>query len=144
MIRPATPDDIQAITDLGLEALEKDAYENLVIDPDKVRAMALECISSASNFAWVNEIGGEIVAAVSAFVSEMMFYERMQATVVQFYTRVPNAGLPLIRKFLEWARGRPIIKLICFTLECNSDPRIGMMFERLGLSLSLPVYAELR
>ncbi len=144
IIRPAKPDDIDAITDLGLEALTVNAYPNLVIDPDKVRAMATECVSAASNFSWVAEKDGKVVAAVSALIHDMMFHERKQATVVQFYTTEPNAGLPLLRKFLEWARGRRVIKMICFTLEVNADPRIGKMLNRLGLQAELPIYMELR
>jgi len=144
IIRPATPDDIQAITDLGLEALMNDAYPNLVIDKDKVKAMATECVSAATNFSWVTEVDGKIVAAVSAIVTDMMFYERKQANVVQFYTTVPNAGLPLIREFLRWSRNRRVIKLICFTLESNADPRIGKLLRSLGLKEELPVWMELR
>lgn len=121
-----------------------DPYPNLVIDKEKVRAMAIECVSSSSNFSWVTEIDGKVVAAVSAFVSDMMFYERKQANVVQFYSTVPNAGLPLIREFLRWARSRRIIKMICFTLECKADPRIGTLLSKLGLKSELPVYLEMR
>jgi len=144
MIRPAKPSDTQAIVDLGLDALSKAGYENLVIDKDKVREVAIECISSSSNFAWVAEEDGKVVAAVSAVVHDMMFYERKQATVVQFYTLKPNAGLPLMREFLKWARGRRAIKVICFTLECRTDPRIGVLLERLGLQSEIPMFMEFR
>ena len=144
IIRAAKPDDIDAITDLGLEALTVNAYPNLVIDPDKVRAMATECVSAASNFAWVAEKDGKVVAAVSVLVMDFAFHERKHATVVQFYTREPNAGLPLLRKFLSWAEGRRSIKMITFTLECNADPRIGKMLKRLGLNEELPIYMRLQ
>ncbi len=144
VLRPATPYDLNAIVGLGLKALEAGAYPGLVISTEKVRSVALDCISSPKNFAWVAEEDGEVVAAVSAIVHDMMFHERKQASVVQFYTRKPNAGLPLIREFLKWARGRRVIKAICFTLECDADPRIGKMLERLGLKKELPVYMEAR
>lgn len=144
IIRQATVSDIPAIVDIGIKGLMNDPYPNLVIDPIKVKAIATECVSSASNFSWVSEEKGEVVAAVSVLVHDMMFYERKQATVVQFYAIQPNAGLPLIRKFLEWARSRKIIKMICFTLECRADPRIGKLLKRLGLQKELPVYMEMR
>lgn len=143
-IRVASPADIPAITSLGLEALQSDPFEGLVISPEKVEEMARECVSSATNFSWVAEEDGEVVGAVSALVHPMMFYERKQATVVQFYTRRNGAGIKLIREFLGWARGRRVIKMICFTLECNADPRIGKLLKRLGLNEALPVYMELR
>ena len=144
MIRQAALKDLPAVVSLGIEALETDPYPGLVISPDRVKAVATDCISSACNFAWVSEVEGDVVAAVCAQVHDMQFYERKQATVVQFYTRHPGAGIPLIRKFLKWARSRGAIKLIVFTLECRADPRIGSMLERMGLSVELPVYLEIK
>jgi hypothetical protein len=142
LTRPATLSDIPAIISLGVEALELDPYPNLVISEEKMRVLAVECISSAANFAWVAEIDSKVVASVGAFVQEMMVFERKSATVVQFYTREPGAGLPLIREFLRWVRARRAIKMTCFTLEREADPRIGLMLKRLGLSMALPVYME--
>ncbi len=144
IIRRANTNDIPALVSLGIEALETDPYENLVISREKVEAMALELVTGAGNVSFVAEKDGEVVAAVSALVHEMAFYERKQASVVQFYTREPGAGLPLIREFLKWARSRRIIKMIVFTLEVQADPRIGKLLKRLGLSNELPVYMELR
>lgn len=140
--RKAKPDDIPVIVDLGMEALQQGAYERLVISRERVEAVARECVSAASNFAWVAEKDGVVVAAVCALVHPCMFYERNQATVVQFYTRVPGAGLPLLRQFLRWARGRPGIKMKVFTLEHDADPRVCLLLQRLGLKTALPTYIE--
>jgi len=142
--RPAHPMDVNEVVRLGLMALEENAYEELVIDVDKVRQVAIEGISGAQHFCWVADRGGRLVAAVGALVHPMTFYERNQATVVQFYATEPGTGLPLIRRFLEWARARRGIKMIQFTLEPNSDPRLPKMLERLGLKRDLPVYVEMR
>lgn len=145
MIRKATPDDIPAIVRLGLQALAEDKPERLVIAPDRVRAVALECVSSARNFAWVAEVDGEVRGAVCAQVGDCMFYERQAATVVQFYAReAPGEGAKLIRQFLRWARARPAIKVVMFTLEWNADPRIGKLLGHMGLKTALPVYMEVR
>lgn len=144
MIRPATPHDVEKVVALGVEALEKHGYEGLVISRERCRNVAVECISGASHFAWVAEEAGEIVAAVLALVHPLMFYERNQATVVQFYSKRPGAGIKLLRQFLTWARGRRAIKSIVFTVEHEADPRIGKLLQRLGLKLELPVYMETR
>ena len=142
--RQATVKDIDIVAELGVEGLENDPYENMVIDKKKVRDIARECISSPANFCWVAEEDGVVVAAVSAMVFDFMFYERKQCNVVQFWTRKSGAGAPLLRIFLKWARKRRIIKMILFTLECNVDPRVGKLLTRLGLKSELPIYVEHR
>lgn len=143
IIRKATPSDIAAVADLGIEALKIDKYDKLIIDREKVVAVARECISSSNNFCWVVEKDSEIVGAVTALVHPMAFYERSQATVVQFYCKESGQGIKLIREFLKWAKSRPAIKMVCFTLECKADPRIGKLLERLGLNNELPVYMSI-
>jgi len=143
-LRGATSADIPCIVQLGMEALERDPYPGLAISESKVKAATIECVSKNSNFAWVVEKDGEIVAAVCATVHEMLFHERQQATVLQFYSVDPGQGVKLIRKFLEWSRNRPVIKMIVFTLECHAAPRIGKLLKRLGVDSELPVYMEVR
>jgi hypothetical protein len=125
-------------------ALRENAYPGLRIDPGKVRQTARECVTGAGNFCWVSEIDGEVVASVAAVVHDLTFYERKQASVIQFYSVQPGEGIKLMRIFLEWARKRPAIKLIAFTLEAQADPRIGKLLKRLGLSHELPVYMEVK
>ena len=141
-IRRATPSDVEAIVSLGLEALRTDPYPNLVISEDKVRAFTRLCISAPSDFVWVAEKDGEVVASVAAVVTDMTFYERKQASVVQFYSRAPGAGMPLLRELMRWVRGRRAIKMVVFTLEHRADPRIGKLLTRLGLGTELPIYLK--
>lgn len=143
-IRRARPTDTDAIVELGIEALSTNPYPTMVIAPDRVRAVARIVISGAGNVCLVAEQAGKVVAAVSATIDPCMFYERSQASVVQFYTRVPGAGVPLLRAFLRWARSRRMVKLIVFTLEMGADPRIGTLLRRLGLTQQLPVWMEVR
>tara|TARA_R110000803_G_scaffold5230_8_gene17365 strand:+ start:759 stop:1202 length:444 start_codon:yes stop_codon:yes gene_type:complete len=144
IIRKATPNDIPDIVRLGLEALNVDPYENLRICEDKVKAAALECVSAPCNFCWVAEKDGEVLGAVSAIVHPMAFYERSQASVIQFYCKDPGQGVKLIRELLNWVDTRPAIKMVCFTLECRPDPRIGKLLKRLGLGQELPVYMKIK
>ena len=143
IIRAAVPRDLEGIVALGLEALNSSPYPNLVISKDKVYAMAIACISSANNFVWVAEKDGRIVASVGAIVHPIMFYEKKQASVVQYYSTEPGVGLKLIREFMKWVENRPVIKMVCFTLELNSDPRIPKLLSRLGLTCDLPVYFKI-
>lgn len=144
IVRRATPADLHDVVRLGIAGLEHDAYPGLLIDRSKVVDVARHAISSPSDYVGVGELNGQVVAAVTAVVGDMLFHERKQATVLQFWTEVPGCGLPVMRAFLRWARARPIIKSIVFTVEHGADPRIGRMLERLGLRMALPVYMETR
>ena len=144
MIRKAKPGDLEAITALGIEALEMDAYDNLVISQTKVRDVARHTISAPNDFVWVSVKDDVIVGVFVANIREMLFYERRQASVLMFYCHEAGDGAKLIRKFLKWARSRAIVKLIEFTLEPTVDPRVGKLLHRMGLNVSLPVYIELR
>lgn len=143
-IRAAKPSDIDAVYRLGLNALESDPFDGLLIDKNKVRQTALACVSSAKNFCMVSEVDGEIVAAVSAIVHQMMFYERQQASVVQFYAEKPGEGVKLIRELFGWWKSRPGIKMLCFTIECGADPRIIKLLQRLGCKQELPVMMAIK
>jgi len=140
VLRAAVPDDLPGIVALGLEAMEMDPYPGLVISKSRMFEVARDCVSSASHFAWVGVRDGEIVAAVLALVMPMSFYERSQANVVQFYTKVPGEGIKLMRELMRWARGRRSIRSVVFTLEHRADPRIGKLLTRMGLTAELPVY----
>lgn len=140
--RKAVPADIRSIMGIGIEALKRCQYTDLVIDPEKIEQLARQCVSAARNFAWVAEQDGVVVASVCAIVHPCMVYARNQASVVLCATRARGAVLPLLREFMRWARARPGIKIISFTLERNTDPRIGKLLCRLGLKMALPVYLE--
>lgn len=139
MIRKAKPSDLESICALGLEALNNDPYENLIIDEKKVYEVANSCISCPSDFAYVSEVGGKVVASVIAQVTPMLFYKRNQANVIQFYSREPGEGIKLLRELNKWWRSRNGIKSLVFTMECGADPRIIKLLERLGLKTELPV-----
>lgn len=140
MIRKATPADVPAIVEMGLEALNTSPYPNMVISRQKVEAVALECVSSAKNFSWVAEKDGVIGGALCAVTHDCMFYERQQASVVQWYCKIPNDGIALMREFIRWANSRPAIKMISVSLEYDADPRIGKVLKRLGLDMTLPAF----
>lgn len=142
MIREATLDDVSGIVALGLEALMINGYPGLIPCRSKMREAAIECISSASNYAWVVEKEGKVVGAVLALVHSMAFYKKNQATVIQFYCTEAGEGVKILREFMAWVKSRPVIKLVCFTLEARADPRIGKLLNRLGLQEEHPIYLK--
>jgi len=141
-IRRAVPGDIEGVAALGIEALEKNGYEELVIDPKKVLEMARLVVTGAGNYCLVASRQGKIVGAVSALVQEQLFYERKVANVVQFYCTAPGVGVQLLREFLSWVRGRPAIKSVMFCLEIHADPRVAKLLRLLGMQNEFPVMAK--
>lgn len=144
MIRKAVPDDLRVITELGIESLNNDPYQGLIIDKDKVKDTAVQCISSASNFAWVSVIDGKVVGAVGAMVFPLQFYQKKQCSVVMFYCKVPGDGGKLIKKVVEWYKSKAGLRMMEFTFERNMDKKIGKFLEKLGLREELPVYAHFK
>lgn len=130
MIRKAKPSDLEAIVKLGIEALEIDAYEELLISPDKVRAVTKECISAAPHFVWVSEIAGEVVGVLGALVTPLMLHERSQATIVMWYCKAGGEGMKLLKEFMEWSKGRPMIKQVQYTGERRGNPKILQFMQR--------------
>jgi len=144
MIRVARPSDINTIVALGIESLENDAYQTLIIDKEKVRNTAIESVSSAAHFAWVSEIEGRVEGAVIGMTFHLQFYERKMCSVIMFYCRVPRDGGFLIKRLLQWYKSRPMLKRLEFTLERNMDPKIGRFLEKLGIKGELPVHSHIK
>ena len=143
MIRPATPKDIIALTELSIEALSIDKYDELVIDRERVFGSVQECVNSAKHFSWVCEIDGKIVGALGAYVEPFLFYERNQAMVVMWYCKHPGEGMKLMREFARWVKTKPLIKQVIYGEERKGDPRVGAAFRRafngIGRAESIPM-----
>ena len=139
MIRPARLSDIPAVEKLAFEALNRDKPDAMVISVDKIHDMCVECASKQSNFAWVSETDGVVTGCVAALVHEMLFFERKQCSVVMYYCKEPGEGIKILRKLMKWAKERPIIKLVEFTLERHDNKRVQQLLKRVGLTESLPI-----
>lgn len=139
MIRRASPNDLQAIIKLGLEALEMSNDGDLIIDAEKVRQSALTAVTSPAHFAWVSENNNQIFGALLAESTPMIFHKRQQACVTQFYCKLPGDGRRLVKQLIEWYEQRPILRAITFTLEHECDPRIILLLKRMGFTQQFPV-----
>lgn len=144
MIRKAVPSDISAIVDLAVEALSVDLYEQLVISRERVKQLTVECVSSASHFAWVSEKRGRIVGAMVAFNSPMEFYERNSANVLMLFCKGGD-GMKLLSQFMRWFQSKPIIKQVQITWERNGDSRIpNILKKRYGFKDDVPLLYLMR
>lgn len=140
MIRPAEEQDIPALIDLAIEALSIDPYETLVISHTRVRACVEECVYRHSHFAWVSEAEGIIQGALGAMVAPLMMYERQQAQIVMWYCKQPGDGIKLMREFLRWVKGRPLVRQVIYGMERRGDVRIRHLVLRAGFQEALPTF----
>ncbi len=131
ILRPATAADADAIVSLGVESVSRDPLP-VTIDTRAMRETFLGLVAKPTHFAWVAEVDGVVVAGVVACTQQGFWFTRQQCSVLLFYSRTKGAGMPLLRRFAEWVKGRPVIKLAVVELEPGIDPRILKAFKRLG------------
>jgi hypothetical protein len=132
IFRKATMSDVPAIVDIAVESVSRDPLP-VRIDRDAMAETAKECLGPA-HFVWVAEQDGHVVAAIGACVQPGFWFERLQCSVLLYYSRLPGAGLPLLREFAKWVKSRPAIKLAIIELEPGVDPRLVRFFKRVGFS----------
>lgn len=131
--RKATFADIQAIVDIAVISVSNDPLP-VKIDRAGMAEAAKTCLNPA-HFQWVAEDeNGKVVAAFSACVQKGFWFERLQCSVLLYYSLVKGAGLPLVREFARWVKSRPGIKVAVFSLEPGVDERLVKFLKRLGFA----------
>lgn len=132
-IRRATIADLPSIVELAVESVSVDPIP-VVVDRDGMRETGRSIIGHPSHFVWVDEVQGEITAAVAAVVQKGFWFRGTQCSVLLFYARRPAGGARLLKKLADWIKGRPSIKVAVFELEPRADPRIAVFLHRLGFT----------
>lgn len=132
IFRKATLSDVVAIVGIAVESVSKDPLP-VRIDREAMADTAREALGPA-HFLWVAEQDGKVVAAMGAMVQKGFWFERLQCSVLLYYSRVPGAGLPLLREFAKWVKSRPAIKLAIIELEPGVDARLVRFFKKIGFS----------
>ena len=67
-------------------------------------------------------------------VQKGFWFERLQCSVLLYYSLVKGAGLPLVREFARWVKSRPGIKVAVFSMEPGVDERLVKFLKRLGFA----------
>lgn len=131
--RKAKPEDIPAIIEIAVISVSNDPL------PVKIDRQAMadtgKVLLNPAHFLWVAEDeDGKIVAAFAACVQKSFWYERMQCSVLLYYSLVKGAGIQLIREFAKWVKSRSAIKVAVISLEPGVDERLVRFFKRVGFS----------
>jgi hypothetical protein len=130
--RKAKLDDIPAIVDIAVESVSRDPLP-VKINRQAMADTARVCLNPA-HFMWVAERNGKVVASVAACVQPSFWFDKLQCSVLLYYTQVPGAGVPLLREFAAWVKGRSAIKIAIVELEPGVDPRLVKFMKRLGFN----------
>lgn len=134
MLRPAKPQDIDAIVRLAVESVTTvSPIEELVIDEQAMAETARQCLQPA-HFMWVSEVDGEVVGALAAQVVPGFWFKKLQCSVLLHYATIPGEWVKLMREFARWVKSRSGIKLAIIELEDvhGDDPRMLRFIQRLG------------
>lgn len=131
--RKAKFQDVPAIVEIGVISVSNHKLP-VNIDREAMARMAQACMNPA-HFLWVAEDEtGKVVAVFGACVQKSFWYDKMQCSVLLYYSLVKGAGIKLIREFANWVKSRPAIKVAVVELEPTVDPRLITVFKRLGFA----------
>lgn len=130
--RKAKLEDIPAIVDIAVESVSRDPLP-VKINRDAMADTARTCLNPA-HFMWVAEQDGRVVASVAACVQPSFWFDKLQCSVLLYYTRAPGAGVALLREFAKWVKSRSAIKVAVLELEPGADPRLVKFLNRLGFA----------
>jgi hypothetical protein len=129
--RKATLADIPELVQVAL-GYAKEAHPELIPDVEKMRRVAVECVSAAANYAWVaySVDRKKIVGAIVALVHDALWAERKIANVLLWYSQTADAGRTLMRQLLTWVSSRRGIRFVGVSPMKDWDVRISRLLER--------------
>lgn len=131
--RKAKFQDIAAIVEIAVISVSNNPLP-VKLDREAMARMAQACMNPA-HFLWVAEDeNGKVVAAFAACVQKSFWYDKMQCSVLLYYSLVKGAGIKLVREFAAWVKSRSAIKVAVISLEPEADPRLIQLFKRLGFA----------
>lgn len=129
MIRPATLLDLNAIIDLvepwtGLYPL--------TLDLQKARQTLTTAISSPQHFCWVAEGKDGVAGVLVGLTSDNLWARKKNCNVVAWISDIPGEGVKLLRKFADFVKSRPVIRVAGFAPDADVDFRVWKLAERIG------------
>lgn len=141
MIRPATPEDIPRMVELGRAMhAESATFSRMRFDNDKAAGAIAGAIASPNGFAYVAERGGQVIGGMVAMVAPHYFSPDLVACDLALFIGPEHRGglaaTRLISAYAEWAteRGAVLIQLGVMT-GVNVD-KTEALLHRLGWNRS--------
>lgn len=133
--RALKAEDIDAVAAFAADGMPMRDAAGLRFSMDKVRAIVQHFANTPSDFHLVAFRAGEVVGAIAACVSEMLFFERCEATVVMCQARgEPGVGRELIGRLMDWARSDMRVRRIQFPIELDARPGFERLLRGFGFN----------
>lgn len=129
MIRAATMADRQAI--LGIVVPWLELYP-LTPDRPKMLELLTNAISSAQHFCWVAEGKGGVGGVLIGLTSDNLWARKKNCNIVAWISDIPGEGASLLRKFREFVKSRPGIRVAGACPDVDVDSRAWQLAERIG------------
>lgn len=131
--RTLQPDDIGAVAAFAAEGMPSRDAAGLRFSPEKVRAVVEHFARTPSDFHLLAFDAGRLVGAIAACVSEMLFFERCEATVVMCQARgAPGVGRELISRLMAWARDDFRVRRVQFPVDIGARPGYRRLLSSAG------------
>lgn len=113
--------DVDAVAAFAADGMPSRDAAGLRFSPAKVRSVVEHFAHTPSDFHLVAFDGGEVVGAIAACVTEMLFFERCEATVVMCQARgTPGVGRELIGRLMAWACDDFRVRRIQFPMDVGA------------------------
>jgi GNAT superfamily N-acetyltransferase len=130
LIRPAIPEDLDALGDLLLEAHSKEFSRSISLDESRMRYALMQYIVHQRKFSFVsNDVGGGLFGEVERGWNS----RELMASDLFFYAR-DGSGVSLLRAFIKWARRSGASRIVITTTSGMDDERVSRFLEKMGLT----------
>lgn len=138
-VREARIDDINEIHKLAQELVSESVYNGIPMDDRQFKHMVASSIGNRSAVVFV-VVGAsdEPVGFLVGMVQQLFWSKKKFASDLCTYVRpeARHVGGFMVRRFIRWAKKMPGVVEITLGLSSGigDTERIGMMYERMGLS----------
>lgn len=131
--RRITEEDIAPMVDFAITGLRAHLYP-MWPSQEKVLHVVRHFINTKRDFQFAAFLDGRIVGALGAVVTEMLFFERCEATVLIFRATVPGVGAELIRRMQEWCASEMRIRRVQFPCEFDAPRSMARYLRMQGFN----------
>lgn len=128
--------DVEEMTRFAVSAIP--VQRELRVSIDKVRHMVSFFATTAGHFQMAAFKDGKPVAALAAFVSEMPFHEKLEATIAFCFSTEPGSGYWLLRALRDFVSNHMLIRRVSWAMNQGFDDRLRMVAKRLGFTSEHP------
>lgn len=133
-VRRATPNDLQAMVELGSRLADRTIYAGIPRDRQLIVRTMVSCMSSQFGCAFVAEREGKITGMLLGVAEQFWWSRARYATDLILHSEYAGDGLALSRAFLAWAQKVPGVVEVTMGQSSGLDvERSERFYQFLGL-----------